>query len=53
MMKYNSIRELVKGTHNDTQIQNISNPQKQYHRVWWDAADQCIMSHGTYIHITI
>ena len=27
MMKYNSIKELVKGTHNDTQHQNIDAPK--------------------------
>ena len=27
--------------------------QNQSYRVWWGAADQCTMSHGTYIHIMI
>ena len=54
MMKYNFIKELVKGTHNDTQNQsNAHTPEKQSYRLWWSAADQCTMSHGAYIHIMI
>ena len=28
-------------------------PKNQSYRLWWGAADQCTMSHGTYIHIMI
>ena len=28
-------------------------PKNQSYRLWWGAADQCKMSHGTYIHIMI
>ena len=28
-----------------------AHPKNQSYRLWWDAADQCILSHGTYTHI--
>ena len=28
-------------------------PQIQSYRLWWGTADQCTMSHDTYIHIMI
>ena len=43
MMKYHSIKELVKGTHNDTQ-QGIHpeqrTPKNPSNKLWSDAADQ-------------
>ena len=53
MMKYNSIKEIVKGAHNGTQYQNSAHPKKQSCGQWWGAADQCTMSHGTLIYIMI
>ena len=52
MMKYNSIKEIATEAHNDTQQQNNAHPKQSY-RLWWGAADQCTMSHGTYIQIMI
>ena len=52
MMKNSPIKEIVKGAPNDTEHQN-AHPKKQYYRLWWGAADQCLMSHCTYIHIMI
>ena len=46
-MKQNTVKEIVKGAHDDTQNQN-STPQKQSYRLWWGAADQCTMADGTY-----
>ena len=51
MMKCHSIKEFIKGTHNDTQHQNSAQPNTS--PIDCDAADQCTMSHGTYIHIVI
>ena len=53
MMKYNSIKEIVKGAHNGTQCLNSAHPKKQSCGQWWGAADQCTMSHGTLIYIMI
>ena len=36
-----------------TQHQDSAHPKKQSYRLWLGAADQCTMSHGTYIHIKI
>ena len=52
MMKYNSIKEIVTETPNDTQHQNPPPEEKSY-RPWWGAADQWTMSRGTYIHVMI
>ena len=54
IMKYNSIKEIEIGAHNDTQQQNNTHPKKkQSYRLWSGAADQWIMLHGTFIHIMI
>ena len=53
MMKYNSINEIVKGALNDTQHQNNTHLKTSPIDCDEDAADQCTMWHGTYIHIMI
>ena len=53
MMKYSSIKKLVKGTYDNTQHQNNAQTKDQSYMMWWGAADQCVVSHGTYIHIMI
>ena len=53
MMKLKYIKEIVTGAPNDTQHQNNAHPKNQSYRLWWGAADQCTVSHGTYIHIMI
>ena len=45
------LKELIKGTHNDTEHQNNAHQTKQSYRLWWGAADQYTMLHGTYIKI--
>ena len=53
-MKKNSIKEIVKGAHNDTQHQNSAHPKTS--PIDCDgvhAPDQCAMSHGTFIYIMI
>ena len=49
MMKYHRIKELVTGTHNDTQQKNGAHLNTG--PLDSDAADHCTMWHGTYIHI--
>ena len=41
LMKYNFIKEIVKGAHNDTQHQNSTHPRTSpaCNRLWWGAAD--------------
>ena len=48
-MKSNSTKELATGAPNDTTPEQRT-PKKQSCRLWWGAADQCTMWHGTYIH---
>ena len=43
----------MKRAHNDTQYQNSVHREKQSYRLWWGAADQCIMPHGTNVHNTM
>ena len=57
MMKYNSIKEIITGAPSNTQHQNNTPLQKRKekkkkkkNRLWWGVADQCTMSHGTYIY---
>ena len=50
-MKQNAIKDLVKGTHNDTQLQNNVHPKYNRLDCDWVAADQCTMLHGTLLHI--
>ena len=38
--------------HYDVNVMTTYTPKQSY-RLWWGAADQCTMSHGTYIHIMI
>ena len=52
-MKKKYIKALLKGTHNDTHHQDNAHPNDESYGLWWDAADQCILPHGTYIHIMI
>ena len=42
MMKYNSIKEIVTGAHNDTQHRNNARPEKQSYSLWLGAADICM-----------
>ena len=53
MMKYNSIKEIVTGAPIDTQHQNNAHSKSSPMDCDGGAADQCTMSHGTYIHIMI
>ena len=51
VIQSNSIKELVKGLPRNSLI-NMMTLKNQSYRLWWGAADQYTMSHGTYIHIT-
>ena len=52
MIKYNYIKEIVKGAHTDPTPEQRA-PKIQSYRLWLGAADQCTLSHGTYIQIKI
>ena len=53
IMKWHYIKELLKGTHNNTQHQNSTHPEISPIDFDGSTADQCTMSHGTYIHIVM
>ena len=52
VIKLNSIKELVTKAPNGTQHKNNVHP-KTGPIDWLDAADQCVISHGTYMHVMI